>query len=772
MSAVPKHWETVKVLFEQVLGMQPQDRARFLDTLPGDSVRDEVVRLLAEHSRASSFLSTPAAAGLQADRGSQPRLYPGYLLADRFKINRFIAAGGMGEVYEAEDLELGEKVALKTISSDLLAQPEAHSLFKREVHLARKVTHPNVCRVFDLFRHTPAQGEEIVFISMELLRGKTLSARLAEIGRFGINETLALVRQIAAGLSAAHGAGIIHRDLKPGNILLIPDNKSTNGLRVVVTDFGLAVRSIQVITSTDSTVTSIAGECGGTPAYMAPEQIRGCPATPASDVYSLGLVTYEMVTGERPFQAATPSAVILKRLSEPPIPPRHFVPELSSVWEKTILRCLETDPANRFQNVLDIPAELAQGIASLDLRSSQSTETQIRVLEAAAPKESRVGKSTEVLTIVRQLESLGLREYLKEEQEAVIGINPEDVRDQRFQLVFSLDSFGRAKAAEICLRLEAPDFEPRSQTKKLRVPPQGDSLPLTFLITPRIAGPLVVNLELLRDEEVVVSRPIRMRAVVEESTISEARSIVTVPLTIVVHTADASRSASVRFSQTESVRADKTTSSEPVRGDLVEIHRSGLIASRLRVGGAVALTLLLLLAGSLFMTHQSKTIDATKNFPKILPPPNLIAPQRQFAEKHEQRPFTGGNAIGEGSSINIFAPSTADSDRKAIQQTLARYQDAFARKNLREIEAVWPTIPRDERAKIETSFSRFDRIELNLSIEDDGIEAIGNVASVKCRRIARYFAQGSMQLQNNDNLKLQFQKRPAGNWIIQSITVE
>jgi serine/threonine protein kinase len=276
-----------------------------------------------------------------------------------------VAGGGMGEVYEAEDQELRERVAVKTIRPEILAQPDAVARFKREVHLARKVTHPNVCRIFDLFRHRPNGGvqDETVFISMELLQGETLGARLKAKGRMNVAEALPLVQQMASALAAAHGAGIVHRDFKPGNVVLVgvPGQQRE---RAVVTDFGLALRSV----TSDETASLPTGQgLLGTPAYMAPEQIEGRPATTASDIYALGLVIYEMVTGAKAFQGDTPISAALKRLSEAPTSPRKFESGLSLVWESVILRCLERDPAKRFSNAEEVATAISSeypGVAS------------------------------------------------------------------------------------------------------------------------------------------------------------------------------------------------------------------------------------------------------------------------------------------------------------------------------------------------------------------------------------------------------------------------
>lgn len=281
---------------------------------------------------------------------------PGQLVADRFRIVRFIASGGMGELYEAEDLELHERVALKTIRPDIAQDAEAIARFKREVFLARQVTHPNICRIFDLFRHQPpGPGPAITFVAMELLAGETLADRLRR-GRLTPSEALPIVTQMAAALDAAHQVGVVHRDFKSNNVMLVPQPEGTS--RVVVTDFGLAVRPEDGGSGAHARPT-VSGQILGTPDYMAPEQVEGGDLTPATDVYALGLVMYEMVTGRRPFAAATPLAAAVRRLSEPPRPPGELVPDLDPTWESAILRCLERSPRDRFPRAGEVVKELA-----------------------------------------------------------------------------------------------------------------------------------------------------------------------------------------------------------------------------------------------------------------------------------------------------------------------------------------------------------------------------------------------------------------------------
>lgn len=293
----------------------------------------------------------PPTASLLEPGTASPESSAPELLAGRFRILRFLAQGGMGAVYEAEDLELREHVALKIVRPGLARDPQAMERFRREVQLARKVTHPNVCRTFDIGSHHDAAGE-VTFVTMELLAGETLAARLRRAGRLSVAEALPLAQQMSAALAAAHKAGVVHRDFKSANVVVVEETGET---RAVVTDFGLA-RGHGPLDAAPVTGT---GAIVGTPDYMAPEQVAGGEITPATDVYALGVVLYEMVTGVRPFAGDSPISVALKRLSEPAPSPRTPVPDLDARWEAVILRCLERNPADRFASAEDVARALS-----------------------------------------------------------------------------------------------------------------------------------------------------------------------------------------------------------------------------------------------------------------------------------------------------------------------------------------------------------------------------------------------------------------------------
>jgi eukaryotic-like serine/threonine-protein kinase len=267
------------------------------------------------------------------------------VVAERYRIRRFIARGGMGEVYEAEDLELRQPVALKTVHPRDAAHEVAIERFKREIYLARRVTHANVCRIYDVGYHARADGASVIFLTMELLEGETLSERVRRKGILAPAEALPIARQMIAALTAAHSAGVIHRDFKSENVFLVP---GASGTRVVVTDFGVARGIEQDQFAAQVTIVDAAV---GTPAYMAPEQIEGGTLTAAIDQYALGVVLFEMVTGELPFAGDTPLATAVKRLTQAPPSPDERIPGLAPLWVEVIRRCMARYPGDRFPSV-------------------------------------------------------------------------------------------------------------------------------------------------------------------------------------------------------------------------------------------------------------------------------------------------------------------------------------------------------------------------------------------------------------------------------------
>jgi TolB-like protein/tetratricopeptide (TPR) repeat protein len=353
-----EHWARVKELYTAALDSEGVQREAYLDGISKDDPElGELLRsLLAEAPDDPGFLDEPSVliAAVVLGGSSPVRVFSsGDVIAERFTIARYIAGGGMGEVYEAFDAQLGERVALKTIRPEIASDRGVIEQFKKEVRRSRMIASRHVCRVHDFFTHRKPDGSEIVFFSMKLLEGETLAARLRIVGTLAIEESLSVAREIAEGLRAAHHERIVHGDLKAGNVLL------TNG-GAVITDFGLS-RRVLGDGSPESTIDPFHG---GTPAYMAPEQVEGKPASQSSDIYSFGLVLYEMVTGRLPFEDPNAQAVAVMRLRQNPVSPRSLVPDLPRNWETTILRCIERDPAKRFGTAEEVVRAL-EGVAPL-----------------------------------------------------------------------------------------------------------------------------------------------------------------------------------------------------------------------------------------------------------------------------------------------------------------------------------------------------------------------------------------------------------------------
>jgi serine/threonine protein kinase len=477
MGLTPDQWENVKELFELALERPVAEQASFLaNACPDPLVRNEVERLLANHTAGSSFLSSPLPS---SPSPPQQFLSSGNLLAERFHIIRFLASGGMGEVYEAEDVELGERVALKTIRPDLLGDGHSLERFKREVHLARSVTHPNVCRIFDLFRHPVSRSTEstsgFVFVSMELLGGETLAEYLKRVTRMPTADALPIAVQAASGLAAAHEAGVLHRDLKPGNIILVPGTKR---VRAVITDFGLALRSRS--DSSRSGAITDTGKSLGTPAYMSPEQVEGRELTPASDVYSLGLVLYQMATGTRPFDDASPLSMAVRRLREDPTPPRSLVEDLDPRWEAVILRCLDRDPARRFQNAGEVSQALK---GELDFASALVSPPVVAVQEMISGKAT--AHRTEPGRISESLVRTKTWELSRDHLSSILSVDEYDESGKRIK---ASSSGVRRSSFEEELFVPPPETETLQTFIGLRPTPGATSTEQTGLVVLGSAG--------------------------------------------------------------------------------------------------------------------------------------------------------------------------------------------------------------------------------------------------------------------------------------------
>ena len=269
------------------------------------------------------------------------RFAPGAIIGSRYRIVALAGRGGMGEVYRADDLKLAQTVAIKFLPEALTNDAPALERFHSEVRLARHISHPNVCRVFDI-----GEADGVTYLTMEYVDGEDLGSLVRRIGRLSADKATEIARQICAGLAAAHERGVIHRDLKPANVMLDGQGK------VRITDFGLA-----------GIATAIQGSeiRAGTPAYMAPEQLAGTEVTFKSDLYSLGLVLYEILTGKRVYEASSLSELMKLREKSQPANPSTLVKDLDPLIERVILRCIENDPRKRPASALQISAALPGG---------------------------------------------------------------------------------------------------------------------------------------------------------------------------------------------------------------------------------------------------------------------------------------------------------------------------------------------------------------------------------------------------------------------------
>jgi eukaryotic-like serine/threonine-protein kinase len=263
--------------------------------------------------------------------------------SSRYTVAERIGLGAMGEVYRAHDRVLNRPVAIKTISPHAFATWDDSLVerFRREAQAAASLNHPNIITIYDF-------GEEdgVLYIAMELLEGTDLLALLERGPRLGLDEALDLLEQVADGIAFAHSRGIVHRDLKPANVHLLPTG------RVKIMDFGLA-------RSRESKMTQI-GWALGTPHYMAPEQVRGEPADARTDVFCLGVLAYEVLTGKRPFPAESLQAVLFQVLEREPEPMRSFAPEIPPILEAVVRRALAKDPRERFQDGTELRAALRE----------------------------------------------------------------------------------------------------------------------------------------------------------------------------------------------------------------------------------------------------------------------------------------------------------------------------------------------------------------------------------------------------------------------------
>jgi eukaryotic-like serine/threonine-protein kinase len=333
-------------------------------TLPGDEVTAAAKLPARTKPSAAIGVTTPApgsgsGAAASADSSVSPpavvggTLAPGTEFGPRYRIESLLGRGGMGAVYKAYDKELNRVVALKLVRPELTSDASSMQRFKQELLLASRISHKNILRIHDL-----GDVEGVKFISMVYVEGEDLQHILQRQGRLPLRRTLSITRQLCAALDAAHTEGVVHRDLKPQNVLIDGADNA------YISDFGLA-KSLEAGTA----MMTRTGEVLGTPRYMSPEQVESKLADHRSDIYSLGLILYEMFTGEGPFKGDSAFQVMYQRVTQKPKSPKEVNPELPDYLVRIILRCLERDPELRYQQAHDVLRDLEREVAPTPARS-------------------------------------------------------------------------------------------------------------------------------------------------------------------------------------------------------------------------------------------------------------------------------------------------------------------------------------------------------------------------------------------------------------------
>ncbi len=381
----PARFQTIEEIFRAALDQEPEKISTFLDrACEGDSaLRDKVEALLSSREQAANFIETSTVGLAKIIQNRQTDSLIGQTIG-HYKISESIGTGGMGEVYLATDVVAGRKAALKLLPMRFTGDAERLKRFQQEAHAVVGLNHPNILTVYEI-----GEDHSIHYIASELIEGETLRQRL-ERGPMQLSEAVDVAIQVASALAAAHQAGIVHRDIKPENIMLRPDGYAK------VLDFGiakLAEREMRVTTPREEALLLVETNLGavlGTVRYMSPEQACGEPVDQSSDIWSLGVVLYEMVTGRTPFTGDTPQEVMSSILDKELPPLTTYVAHPSSELQQIISKTLRKDRGQRYRSA----HELLQALK--DLRRKLEAESE----RAAAPFWLRWTRSPAALALV------------------------------------------------------------------------------------------------------------------------------------------------------------------------------------------------------------------------------------------------------------------------------------------------------------------------------------------------------------------------------------
>jgi serine/threonine-protein kinase len=379
----PQRWQLIDRIFKSAIERTPAERAAFIiEACDDDELRAEVESLISAHEQTGEFLDAPAYEVADLELADHPAMLAVGQTINHYQVLGTLGIGGMGEVYLAYDTRLGRRIALKLLPHHFTADQDRLRRFEQEARAASVLNHPNVCVIYEV-------GETVDdrhFIAMEYVEGVTLRQRMAET-RLKMSEVLDIAVQVASALTVAHAAGIVHRDIKPENIVVRSDGY------IKVLDFGLAKlmepQATDLVAAPGAKVTTDTGTMMGTSRYMSPEQVRGLAVDARTDIWSLGVMIYEMVTGEAPFNGETTSDVIVSILDREPQPLEHCGPSVPAELQEIVSKMLSKSREERYQTI----EELAGKLKSL----KQELEYAARN-ETAGELATRTGKQVKRLT--------------------------------------------------------------------------------------------------------------------------------------------------------------------------------------------------------------------------------------------------------------------------------------------------------------------------------------------------------------------------------------